>query len=148
MTEVDKLKEYLKGNWEKIAVQGGTIKKTSELNYLLSGLWVLVEHKWIEIVAVETTTDTFSISVGRPREIPVPEPSKINSPPRKIIAQFPSDCRLDTLGNIIEVFVNTTILINDDVLCGEQLSVLGENGKILEIMASKHVPGCIELLMQ
>lgn len=145
MDGIAKLRELLMGEWQEIAVQGGELQRTAKGIYLLSGLWVHIGKKWIEISTVETQEDSFSVIVEEKNQAPVPEPSKMNHPPRKIVSSFPEDCRVDKLGCVTDIYPEYAKGADGGVVCGAYLRITGPDGHTLNVSASRNALGCVEL---
>lgn len=146
MSPVNLLKALLMGAWQEIVVQGGKLKKTPDGVYVLSGLWIRVNSRWVEIVAVEEK-DSFAVSVAEIDSAPVPEPSKMFRPPRQALSFFPNDCNLDELGNVVSVEAGKISDVDGAVLCGEWLSIRGCSGLYLNVLTSRRSPGFIEMVL-
>lgn len=148
MDDVARLRDLLMGEWQEIAVQGGELQRTPKGVYLLSGLWVHIGSKWIEISTVETQENSFSVTVGEASQPPVPEPSKMNHPPRKVVSSFPEDCRLDELGGVADISPEYAKDSGREVVCGAYVRITGSAGHSLNVSASRQALGFIELVVR
>lgn len=147
MSSGDYLNSLLIGVWEKIVVQGGELKHCpSRIVYLLSGLWVHCLSRWIEISATRINDGDFTLSVRELELPPIPEPSKFNNPPRKLLRSFPEDCRLDEFvdGGVSGVSASSMI-VDGEILIDTSLVIEAVDGYKVEIKASDKYLGCIEL---
>jgi hypothetical protein len=64
MNMISRLRGLLMGEWQEVVVQGGELGDGLGGTYFLSGLWVHLGSKWIEISALETEQDVFSVSIA------------------------------------------------------------------------------------
>lgn len=147
------LEEKLLGNWEIIVVQGGRLSLAPDKDvYLISGLWMKVNSSWIELTATEYFDGEaydYGLVISACDIPPIPEPSKLNQPPRMEVKVFPDSCRLDILKDHKVVKVKTFLLSNtdDEFFCAPLLSVICSNGVTFELKASRKYPENIEILM-
>lgn len=148
VNEQEYLASLLVGYWEKIVVQGGKLERSPSSDaYLLSGLWFFRLGKWLEISATEQVSDAYYLSIGIMKESPVPEPSKLNRPPRKTLAVFPDDCRLDVLCTQgVEAAIGKDLIRGDDeIVFKGPLFLQTPSGDAFRILASESYPGNIEI---
>jgi len=147
MSSDDYLNSLLVGAWEKIVVQGGMLERSpSNAVYLLSGLWVYCMSRWIEVSAARDNEDNFLLSVSVLELSPVPEPSGLNNPPRKLLRSFPEDCRLDKfVDRGVSSASATSKIVDYEILIEESLVVESVDGYKVEIKVSDKFPGGIEL---
>ena len=147
------IKEYLNsllaGCWEKIVVQGGKLERSpSAVGYLLFGIWLYCQKRWIEISAIEYRYDEYWLSISIMDIVPIPEPSKVNNPPRQLLTTFPDDCRLDKLSTDgVEAVVSGDLERADgEILSKEPLILRSPSGDKFEVAASTKFPGNIEII--
>ena len=146
-------KEYLDslllGCWEKIVVQGGVIRHApSNPGCLLSGIWIYVKSKWIGLTSIEVDTDKYCLAICILDAPPIPEPSKFNMPPRKLLENAPDDCRLDQLqtGGAKKVEARNVEMYDDEIRCKTPIIIESANGERFEIAASARYPENIEIM--
>ena len=148
MSSDDYLNSLLVGAWEKIVVQGERLEKSPSKNvYLLSGLWIYCLSRWIEIYADRINGDDFCLSIGILELPPIPEPSKFNNPPRKLLQSFPEDCRLDKfVSSGVSGVSASSRNVCDKILIDTSLVIESVDGYKVEIKVSEEFPGSIELI--
>lgn len=147
MSANDYLNSLLVGTWQKIAVQGGRLEYSpSDAVYLLSGIWVYCLSRWIEISAARNNEDDFHIFVSVLEFSPIPDPSKFNNPPRKLLQLFPADCRLDRFqdGGVARVSASCKNM-GKDISIDSPLVIESIDGYKVEITLSDRYLGSIEL---
>ncbi len=146
MSAKEFLDKLLIGFWEKIVVQGGELERSpTGTAYLLSGIWIYCLSNWIEISAIEVDDDEYCLSVSVLNAPPIPEPSRINNPPRELLRVSPIDCKLDKLSSD---GVKSIIALNLEKNGGEILSkspiiIQAKNGNQFEIAVSDEFLGSI-----
>lgn len=148
MNSKEYLRDILVGKWEKIVVQGDQLERSPSSNsYLLSGLWIYCLNNWIEISANEYKAEDFRLSIQTIDTAPIPEPSRFNNPPRQLLVTFPKDCRLDKMSTDGVQGIDITDLEELDgvFFTPAPLIIQSFAGDKIEIMASKRVPGNIEI---
>ena len=142
------IKNLLSGRWEKIATQGGDFGEFISFGtYHLTGLWIAVNSKWIEISALECSENNFCLSVFILDEPPVPDLCKINNPPRVVVEKFPKDCPLKILINN-KKNEYYSVLLNEDPLrknCFLSIEIKINDGQIFRIHPSDIVLGDLEV---
>jgi|GEM_PF-2453257 len=147
MSKNDYLNSLLVGAWEKIVVQSGRLEYSpSKVVYLLSGIWIYCLSRWVEISATRINEDDFRLSVSVLELPPIPEPSRLNNPPRQLLQSFPADCRLDKFvdGCVADVSASSKNM-DDEILIDSSLTVESIDGYKIEIKVSGKFPGSIEL---
>lgn len=147
MSSKETLKKLLEGKWTEFAASGGEITESSNDKYLLSQLYIHIENRWVQIYATEIDQYYFHVGVGEIDYSPVPEPSKIFRPPRKLVTQFPDDLRLDEFGEVMGVEGDEIRADGGDILCGEFLVIKGSGSKCIIVKASYKMPCNIEISM-
>jgi len=146
----DYLDSLLLGRWEKIVVQGGVIKHAPcNLGYLLSGIWIYVKFKWIGVTSAEVDANSYCLAIYILDTPPIPEPSKFNMPPRKLLENVPDDCRLDQLqtSGAKKVEAWNIEMYDDELRCTSPIIIESASGERFEITASTHYPENIEIVM-
>lgn len=142
------LDELLIGYWEKIVTQGGEVERSpTRMTYLLSGIWIFCLSKWIEISAVDLGNDNFCLSISSMETSPIPEPSKLNNPPRKVVEIFPEDCKLDRLSEagVKNIGLSEIDIIDSEILMKSPLIIESRDGFRFEISVSNECLGNIEI---
>ena len=138
------------GKWERIVVQGGKLRRAPRNSeYLLSGIWIFVRSKWIGLTSIEFEDDEYGIEQTVLESPPIPEPSKLNRPPRMAAESFPDDCRLDYLqtAGASQVETSGAELTASRPRFPYRIVVVSKNGDQFEFKASRKYPENIELRM-
>lgn len=140
----------LSGKWEAIVVQGGELRRAPHSSaYLLSGIWIFVKSNWLGLTSVEFADNEFGIELEILDSPPIPEPSKLNQPPRLAVENFPDDCRLDHLQTSGVIQVETSGAESAALSTGLPYRIIvgSEDDDQFEFKASQKYPGNIELRM-
>jgi hypothetical protein len=146
------LDDLLSGTWQRFATQGGKIERSPiDNSFLLSGLWLEVASRWIEIRCFECPEESwleYMLRVSACEVPPIPEPSKMNNPPRKEMTDFPAGCRIDALLGNEPKIVEARILSGhgSEFFCAPPLILKTRQSGALRIHASS-VSENIELEM-
>lgn len=154
----EEAKKLLLGKWEKIVLQGGKFfENIEESKYLLGSICIYVNKQWVEISACSEDylskdgywEEDFFLYVSILDIPPVPEPSKMNNPPRKIITEFPSDCRLDYLTDYGVKNVDLSFLKEKDELfiIKQKILLHSHNGFKFSLETSEILLESIEISM-
>ena len=138
------------GKWEKIVTQRGKIDERTRSGVLfLTGFYAYIKSKWICISVLEKREDNFFLSLYIDEPEPIPSLPQNSWPPRKIVTDFPSDCRLDYLRDYGAVFVAFTPIEvkENNFICQFNLIITSGNGYKFKIEPSEEVWGCLEISM-
>lgn len=149
MDEFEYLNSLLVGFWEDVVVQGGKLElsPSSTTTYLLSGIWIYCRNRWVEISTTENKPEEYCLSIDNVDLAPVPEPSKLNIPPRQRITNFPENCRLDrTLTHGVRVILASKLKRDyTQLVIDGPISIQTYSGDSFQISASQQYPENIEI---
>lgn len=141
------LSEMLGAAWNVFVTQGGILERPDihSDGYLISGLWVYSSDRWIEIASEGQLDDSYPIKVCESAIRPIPEPSRINYPPRLELETFPSDCPLHELRSALPLRISTKngYCRNGVVTVKNTLTVISDLGTEYSFSPSESSPGDI-----